>query len=217
MRLLSVVFIVLISFSARSQSFEGGYVPGNQAAAVQEGYYFWETGQFDWFRTSKSEKKYGNGHYTINGDSIQLEFETARRHFDLQLNESQTNPSGDCIIEVRAIRSNGTPFQGLTTILRRSNITHDTDHRGISRIEIHKPLPDDEILIELNGYLTPGRPIKLQGFNHIFGIVIDETLKYRDNEVISLFFKRTSRKLRLAHTILKKISQKKFLALYGSE
>jgi len=104
----------------------------------------------------------------------------AQPQFDLQLNESRVNPDGDCVIEIRAIHSDGRPVLGLKAILRSSNVTQVTDAQGVARIEIKNPLPGDEIQVEFKGYTTPGQSIKLKGFNHFFGIVVeDEPPKHR--------------------------------------
>lgn len=100
--------------------------------------------------------------------------------FDLQLNESQVNSNGNCVIEIRAIHSDGRPVSALKAILKNSNIIQETNAQGVVRIEVNNPLPEDEIHVELKGYSTPGQTIKLKGFNHFFGIVVeDEPVKHR--------------------------------------
>jgi hypothetical protein len=104
--------------------------------------------------------------------------------FDLQLNESHVNPNGNCVIEIRAIHSDGKPVLGLKAILKNSNIIQETNAQGVATIEINNPLPEDEIRVELKEYSTPAQSIKLKGFNYFFGIVVeDEPVKHRKHKL----------------------------------
>jgi len=80
-------------------------------------------------------------------------------------------------------------------MLTQSEITNTTDRDGIANINITNPNETDEIVLNIKGAVSPGPVVKLKGYDVTLGIVIDETIKYRENESLSFHFQKSKRKI----------------------
>jgi len=93
---------------------------------------------------------------------------TNENGFEIQLNESKPNSSAQANIEVRAIRSNGNPVEGVEVSLIDSKIDTKTDRLGIAKIHLNDALLKDRLKIK-SALLS----IDLRGFDRVLAIVID--------------------------------------------
>ena len=218
MRVHTIIFILLLSNLTYSQTLTGGYVLDEKSNGSKEGYYFWADGTFIWFKFTGREEKYGRGTFISDNDSIKLNFGAAKRHFDLKSNESLKNGTKKCVIEIGAITSSGTPISGLKSTFLKSDVTVTTDLIGHAKIELNEPLQKDEIQFAKDGYGTIEIIAMLKGRNNFYVITIDNNIKYREDETVSLglITLRHSIKLNsLTETIgFKKISKRKYLRNY---
>jgi len=183
MRFVVLIF-ALISFSAQAQL-------NDRYTRDGEAYNFHvEDNTFFWVKTA-AETTYGNGHYKINGKKLELKFEKAELRLDFQINE--VKPADKCIVEVRIMYSNGQPASGAVISLIQSGVRQGVDKLGVLKLELSNPSAEDKIVIELDGRKSFAFQIKLKGHSTLLGIVVDETVKYKENvtETLSIKIKRT--------------------------
>ncbi|HZY82273.1 MAG TPA: hypothetical protein VFE50_22265 [Cyclobacteriaceae bacterium] len=205
LRACIVLIFLLISASAYSQ-LEGGYI--NKV----EGYYFSKDGDFSWFSTRSKVRAIGRGKYTVKNDSIILNFGEAQREFDLQGQVPSSHGLSHSVIVVNAMRSpGGNPFAGLKFALEKSKVAGETDGNGKAQVTVENPPATDNIHFELDGYRTVDMPVQLIGKDIFFAVVVDETIRYVENVVLKLKFRRSGAKVRLNDTVFKKVSKRKFL------
>lgn len=188
MRFLLFTFL-LTSFTVNAQ-LGGPYIRDGEV------YNFHTDGTFDWIKT-ESETSYGNGHYKVKGKKLELVFEKARLQFDLQLNEAKANNNDKSIVEVRAMYSNGQATPRTKFTLLQSDITQYLNNQGILKLEISKPLADDKFIIDVSGRTSGPLKINLRGFDTLLGIVVDETIKYKENATETVTFKQKRGKILL--------------------
>ncbi len=158
--------------------------------------YCFHDNHFSWQRSTNNKKEIGNGTFTIKGDSIQLNFETAIREFEISVNIYPAL-SETVNFTVNAIRSNGTPIQGLQLTLQKSNLHFQTNIKGEAQIEIPNPLLNDELFVEYKGQKSPGLKVDLKGYNNLLGIVIDEDVMYKENQSVTLPYKKSGKKIKI--------------------
>jgi len=205
LRACIIFTLLLISPSAYSQ-LEGGYLN------KEEGYYFWQDGEFSWYSVKSKVKSLGRGTYTIKNDSISLTFGEVQREFELQAQVPTRHGLSHSVVAVNAMRSpSGKPFAGLKFELNKSQLSGETDNTGTARITIENPLPNENIHFELDGYRTVDIPLELMGKDFFFAIVVDETTRYVENSLVQLKLKKTGKKLVLNGTVYKKVSKRVFL------
>lgn len=88
--------------------------------------------------------------------------------FEIQLNESKPNFSNTATLEIRALKSDGQPVEGLKIELVNSHIQTSTNHLGIATIKLADPLFKDRLKI-----FSASIPIDLKGYDRIIALVID--------------------------------------------
>lgn len=164
-----------------------------------ETYLFMSEHIFSWQYRSENESVTGEGKYKVKGDSIELTFDQVKRTFELQLYRSAPNKTDQSHIEVRAMLSNGKPYEDLRLWLFHSGVSVYTDTRGIAKIDVSDALFKDDIKVDLDGFVSTIATIDLRGNDHAFGIVIDETApRYREYTSMTFAFKKRWRKIFLA-------------------
>lgn len=163
--------------------------------------YCFHDNHFTWHR-SGDRKVTGNGTYLIKGDSIQLNFETAVREFDISVNQQPTT-SEEVRVKINVMRSDGTPVRGLKVMLSKSDEAAETNSRGEVEFHISSPAGADELFVEFNGQRSPGLKLDLRGHNTFLGVVIDEGITYRENQSVTLPFKKKGRKVLIGGSNLK--------------
>jgi hypothetical protein len=188
MKKFLIAFAILIgSTPSYSQVLNGGYMLHEKN--LKEGYYFWDNGEFIWFRFTENEKEYGEGKYVYNGDVVTLNFAKARRKFDLKDSESFPLPGKKAVVDVNAITSANIPVKGVRLILKRSDVVLTTDSSGYSIVEIADAVPSDEVRFELagyEGYGTIDTSVTLRGRRNRFVIVVDDKIRYKEDQELSL-------------------------------
>ena len=215
MRYIAAIFLLLIFPALTSNAqFNSSYILKIDDNKIIEGYKFTNSGKFTWFKTSGDNKELGEGTYTVLNKSIALEFRQALQHFDVQVSEREPNDQQMAIIEVRAIHSNGPALSNLKITLEKSNITQYTNSRGQATIEIKKPLTQDRINFNFPGFNTFSENITLEGISSLFGIVVDDTIKYREAQTLNASFKRSLFSMTINSTRFKKVRKGKFRKSY---
>lgn len=211
--------LLLNAKTSFAQAFEGGFVYQNSSTNNQEGYYFRKDGEFSWFKITTNGKELGTGNYTVTHDSLQLNFHTAQRQFDIQAQSSFKARGSNSTIRVNAMRSTGAPFPGLKFVLLKSNIKGETDLSGTTEVAIPTSRSKrDNIHFEVDGYRTINLPIDLDGMSHFYAVVIDDAVRYREN--VTARFKRILSRRTLTLTgsngemIFKKTKHGKFMDLF---
>lgn len=188
MRSLTILILSLTLFSALP--------PSSECYQNKQESYCFRDNQFSWQRLINNKKEIGNGTFAIKGDSIQLNFGTAVREFDISVSSSPAN-SENVTIRINAMRSNGTPIQGLKITLQKSDLRAQTNTKGEAQIDIPKPMLNDELSVEYNGQRSPGLKLDMKGFNNLLGIVIDEDVQYRENQSVTLPYRKSGRKIKI--------------------
>ena len=216
MKRIGVLSLLLIPLClTHAQSFDGGYILKQRNPQTTEGYYFQENNEFTWFKFSDNNKQYGRGTYTRINTSITLNFGKAPRHLDIQVAETDLNGTQTCNIEVRALHSNGPPLSGLKVILEKSNISEVTDTRGRASIEIRQPLDNDKVIFELDGNRTEWKTFPLKGIDMLFALVVDDAIKYREDQKLTTNFKKSGRSIQIGiQPSFKKVRQRRFTNIY---
>lgn len=205
-------FLLLFALLCHSQPLSGSYILQQPNSNRAEGYSFSDNGQFSWFRFSSTNKEFGRGTYSLSNNTITFNFQTAQRQFDIQVAESELNQSGFCNVEVRALHSNGQPLSGLKVILEKSNVVETTNNKGQASIEIRQPVDTDKIIFELDGVQTPWKTFPLKGVDLLFALVVDDNIRYRENETITSDFKKTNKSIVLSsQASFRKVSERQFL------
>jgi hypothetical protein len=201
-----------------AQSLQGTFMRDDESAGIKEGYYFRTDGEFSWFRLSKTGKEIGTGGWRIINDSIQLNFKTTRRQFDIQAQSVVKTNASKATIRVNVIRASGKNFAGLKFILSKSSITGVTDKSGTAFAEIENPRDKDDIYFEIDGYRTSGLPINLKNRDNFIAIVVDDVTKYRENGSVEFKIDRTRRVIKLTdgrgEVTFKKTRSKEYMKAY---
>lgn len=211
--------MLMLGISVYSQALTGGFILTNEDR--KEGYYFWNNGEFIWFRFTSYEKDYGEGRFVYNGDVAKLKFGRARRKFDVKDTQEFPTTTGKAFVQVKATTSGGIPVKGVRSILQKSNIVATTDSTGYSRIEIARSLPADEIRFEIEGYEGHGTvdvSLNLLGKTNLFEVIIDDKIKYTEDQNVSLDLTRGKKSIIIGRDgereEYRSISKTKFLDYY---
>jgi hypothetical protein len=216
LRAFIAILFLHISAGVCAQTFEGGYIRHDNDDS--EGYYFWKDNEFIWVRNIHGEWSIGRGTYVIRNDSILLNFGTARRQFDIQVEENAPSGSNASSITVNAMHSSGKPVAGLRVFLDKSKAEAVTDAAGEAVIRLSDPIKSDGINFDLPGYRTFNTTITLRGTNNFFAFVVDDAIHYRENANFRFKIKYSRRSLVLINEKgrgdFKHVSRRRFMNLY---
>lgn len=215
---VTIYLLFLVTNVGVSQTLTGGYIFTDPSADIKEGYYFWEDGQFIWFKFLKDKRNYGRGEFQVHNTTITLNFKKARRHFDIASQESKRIGGPNGIVEVGAITSLGAPVSELKVELVKSKIHTSTDSVGYALLDTKQPILKDMIHFELDGYRTIDNSMNLRGYHNLFVVKISNDIEYKEFEESSFKFVPSKTSLLVENLgrafKFKKVSKKRYLRIY---
>ena len=213
-----LILLLLVVTDVAIAQITGGHIIKDKTTGLKEGYYFWEDGEFTWFRFLGNKKTYGRGTFVVDGNQIELRFGKARRQFDLASEESRNNGTSNSTIEVRAITTDGVPIQGLRVYFEKSGNDTTTNEIGYARIELINAIARDAINFEYGDYRTINATLTLGGRDRVYVISIDKGIDYVEFEDRTIKFVEPKGLIQMNNgrepVTFRKISKRKYLKAY---